>query len=332
MNPPPAPEQLLESVETCILCGSTASSLWVQAPCPEWPHERFEIVQCAGCGLRRLSPRPTPQSLGSYYGEDYYSYQFSGVRPRSHRLKVALWRKLGMLPVDPAGGKRSLAGRLARALATSFLGIRAVWTLPAPAPGQRFLDLGCGAGERLELARELGWETYGVDLGEAAVAAAAARGHRTAAADAQHLPFASGSFDYLNLGHVLEHAANPLSVLQECRRLLRPGGTIQVDVPNADSWGARHFGGNWRALDVPRHLYHFTPATLARLIRQAGLRVATLRTLPNQVILEQSRQLAGLSGRLTRWQRLACNCRARLGQGEYLDVWCTAASTGRESE
>lgn len=329
MNPPPAPERSLEPVETCILCGSAGSSLWLQAPCPERPQERFDIVQCAECGLRRLSPRPTPESLRSYYENDYYSYQFGGVRPRGHRLKVALWRKLGMLPLN---GSRGLVSRTVRALAAGLLGIRAVWTLPAPASGQRFLDLGCGAGERLELARDLGWETYGVDLGEAAVAAAAARGHRTATADAQHLPFASGSIDYLNLGHVLEHAANPLLVLQECRRVLRPGGAIQVDVPNADSWGARHFGGNWRALDVPRHLYHFTPATLTRLLRQAGLRVATLRTLPNQIILEQSRQLAGIEAPLTRWQGLVCKWRARLGQGEYLDAWCTAARTGPESE
>jgi hypothetical protein len=52
---------------------------------------------------------------------------------------------------------------------------------------------------------------------------------------------------------------------------LRPGGRLIIAVPNYASWQSRYARGGWFHLDVPRHLFHFTPAALARLLREAGL-------------------------------------------------------------
>jgi ubiquinone/menaquinone biosynthesis C-methylase UbiE len=137
---------------------------------------------------------------------------------------------------------------------------------------------------------------YGVDVGEEAVAAAAARGHRTVVSDIAALPFADDAFDYISLSHVLEHGTEPVEALREVRRVLKSGGVAQVVVPNADSWGARHYGKAWRAWDVPRHLYHFDPVTLRKAAERAGLRVMKLKTLPDAWILEESRKAVGEEG------------------------------------
>ena len=79
-------------------------------------------------------------------------------------------------------------------------------------------------------------------------------------------------FDAIILFHVLEHLSAPCEVLQHCEQALKPGGTLIVAVPNARSWQARIFGPTWFHLDVPRHLYHFSPASLSRALERVGLR------------------------------------------------------------
>jgi hypothetical protein len=84
----------------------------------------------------------------------------------------------------------------------------------------------------------------------------------------------------LTLINVLEHAYDPCAVLAEARRLLGPGGRLTVTVPNLDSMAFRWLGPAWVGLDLPRHLTHFTPPTLRRMLERAGLRVIGVRQVP----------------------------------------------------
>ena len=62
----------------------------------------------------------------------------------------------------------------------------------------------------------------------------------------------------------LEHVHEPRLAVRAAREVLRPGGLLVVYVPNLGSWSFRTFGEHWFALDLPRHLTHFTPETLGR--------------------------------------------------------------------
>jgi len=84
-------------------------------------------------------------------------------------------------------------------------------------------------------------------------------------------PFAPRSFHLITLWHVLEHLADPGPVLQQLSGLLAPGGLLVIAVPNIGSLQARLFGANWFHLDLPRHLWHFSPWSLEPLWRSAGL-------------------------------------------------------------
>ena len=305
----------------CALCpDQPPSEVLIAGPSPQG--RGFAVVRCTGCGLLFTDPRPTRTGIGRYYAADYYSYRFVGARRRSHRLKVGLWRALGLLPPPSRPDEDRPLPRLVRGLLTRHGGAASALRLPAPYQGARFLDVGCGAGERLELARELGWETFGVDLGEDAVRLAAARGHGTAVANAEELPFAGTSLDYLNAGHVLEHLYDPVAFLRECRRVLRFDGVVQLTVPHCASWGARRYGALWRAYDVPRHLYHFTAETLGELVSRAGLRVTQVRTLPDEWVLQESQRAAVEKVSAGWWPTFLGRRRARQGDGENLDVWC----------
>jgi len=309
----------------CALCGSTEATACLYACCPERPEEQFTVVQCTCCGLRFVSPRPVSETMTGYYPEEYYAYQPHEIRPRSHRLKLTLWRRLGLLPAPDLPGDAPILARTVRRVARLALGVRCAWTLPAPHTGARFLDVGCGAGARLMLAADLGWQTFGIDRSEAAIAATRAQGHGTVVADAARLPFAGAAMDYVCLSHVLEHTRDPLATLREAGRVVRPGGLIHVAVPNITSWSAIRFGQHWAANELPRHLQHFSAPTLAAVARAAGLEVLAVRTLADRWVLETTLERAGIRGLRARFLRLTWRAHCRLGRGDNLDAWFTPA-------
>ena len=152
--------------------------------------------------------------------------------------------------------------------------------------GDRCLDVGCGDG------RKSGpWLTahaggyVGVDVSETAVADARALGlDARTIEDAAALPFEDAEFDAAVCIEVLEHLFEPQRALAEIRRVLRPGGTAIVTVPNVAYWRKRlelAFLGRWnphgdeRSVSEPwrdPHLRFFNPGSLERLVAGSGLR------------------------------------------------------------
>jgi SAM-dependent methyltransferase len=78
------------------------------------------------------------------------------------------------------------------------------------------------------------------------------------------------TYDAVTMSHVIEHLHDPVSALQEVRRILKPGGTLWIVTPNVESIGHRRFGVNWRGLEPPRHLVLFSGASLAEALDRAG--------------------------------------------------------------
>lgn len=150
--------------------------------------------------------------------------------------------------------------------------------LDSQSPG-RLLDVGCGDGSFLHRMQQKGWQVAGVDFDPQAVAAARRRyGLELVVGDLQSAQFGRESFDAVTLNHVIEHLFDPRETLQEVRRVLRPGGLLVVVTPNPESLGHRRHGAHWFGLDPPRHLHLFPPATLRRVVEQAGFRIVTIET------------------------------------------------------
>ncbi len=147
--------------------------------------------------------------------------------------------------------------------------------------------------------KELGWKPTGIDVSDRAVQSA-----RSLSIEAHHCNLASFArtaprrFDLIRFASVLEHLEDPLTNLRHAAQLLENGGRILLILPNSDSWMFRVFKSYWFALELPRHLCHFTSRTLSLAVASAGLSIESihLSTRPRDL----QRSLAYVFPRLRR--------------------------------
>jgi SAM-dependent methyltransferase len=230
----------------CVVCEAREGDTLFDAGGFDDPKERFQLRQCRGCGVVSTSWGDGELDLGSYYSSDYYGGEGAKfIAP----VEYLTW-----------------LGNRARAKA-----IFARMDRPATpdAGGLRVLDIGCGRGHFLGFMSQQGWECHGLEREDFRGKVPA--GVKLHLASAEVIPLDSGYFDVISIWHVLEHLPNPLATLKEARRLLRPGGVLALAVPNFGGWQAGWFGAHWPHLDLPRHLYHFSPETLAMTLSRADL-------------------------------------------------------------
>lgn len=208
----------------------------------------YQIGECRDCGVQSTYPLPSPDLLRAVYADGYYGgpdaarFRFDALQ---RVVRFFRWLRARML-------QRRL-GRVA---------------------GRRILDVGCGRGDMLGWLHRWGADVHGTEVSPAAARAASTLvgSDRISVGELADAKYPSASFDCITLWHVLEHVRAPDFLLREVARVLRPGGFAYIEVPNADSWSARRFGGRWLAYDVPKHLFHFSPEALKALAGQAGLR------------------------------------------------------------
>jgi 2-polyprenyl-3-methyl-5-hydroxy-6-metoxy-1,4-benzoquinol methylase len=140
------------------------------------------------------------------------------------------------------------------------------------------LDIGCGRGLFLDLMRKAGWSVMGTEVSPAAAGAVReARGIPVVSGDPQGWGLRDGTMDVITLSHVLEHLLRPAQMIEECSRLLKPGGLLLCAVPNMASLQARVGRGAWFHLDIPRHVHHFSDAGLIRLLEAKGFAAMRVR-------------------------------------------------------
>lgn len=255
----------MESVK-CILCKKDASHclfhgtdlLYKTTPL------EFRVTRCTGCQLVYLNPQPTKDELSSYYPNQYGTFAKSSSRPIAKNALFDIYKKMRKSPTSSVSKK----------LATDF-------------SQKKFLDFGCGNGGRLETLRILhpNWDFYGIDIDPRACRAASMNDFNISCGDILDAKYPSEYFDEINSSQVLEHVKDPLLVLRELRRILKPNGHLAIDVPNFGSIPAQLFKARWYNLDVPRHLFQFTPATLTSIFDEAGFRILSIRTRTDAKIL-----------------------------------------------
>jgi 2-polyprenyl-3-methyl-5-hydroxy-6-metoxy-1,4-benzoquinol methylase len=169
--------------------------------------------------------------------------------------------------------------------------------LPA-LPGGRLLDVGCGSGEWLSVMKNLGWEVEGLDFDENAVRVARQTGLNVHCGALEDQRFPDGSFDAVTLNHVIEHVPDPVKTLKECARILKKGGKLVLATPNSASLSHRLFKNDWRGLEPPRHLHIFSPSSMRRALRIAGMRNVLIQpVIATSVIYESILVRRGCVGR-----------------------------------
>jgi SAM-dependent methyltransferase len=154
------------------------------------------------------------------------------------------------------------------------------------------LDLGCSSGSFLESLKGESWKLFGVEMSADCARQAEARsGAQVFVGDILDAPFLPESFDVITCFDVLEHLHEPQRVFGKVREWLKPGGVFYVLVPNIESAEARVFGSYWQGLELPRHLFHYSPASLRYLAKSEGLREISLVTNRNSTVGHSMRYL-----------------------------------------
>lgn len=263
---------------------------------------RFQVVSCRRCGLMRTSPRLPSERLGDAYRNDYECHQWgrADVRPPTGLLRWLLVNYRGY-PLGRAAPAplRFIAWPLAALVLRNRKNVGYV-----PYQGQgRLLDFGCGGGRYVAQMVAAGWKAEGMDFAGSALAEGRKAGLTLHEGTLPGAPLPAESYDVVTLWHVLEHVPSPLATLRAIRDVLRPGGRLVVVCPLSDGLCARWFGQAWYGLDVPRHLTHFTRATLRRHLEAAGLLVERERPIRRPTFFRRSaRYLADDTGRsVHRW-------------------------------
>jgi len=285
-SPPAATDIRTRPAPNCLLCGAPGRLLheglrdFSYAAPGSW---NFRECSAAACGLVWLDPAPIEDDLGLAY-QGYYTH--AQPEPGPSWVRDACWAIWMSYLGARFGYTQGVGRKWLRLLAPAALlhpGGRdeldaAAMHLPAPRGPSRVLDVGCGSGVLLARMQALGWQVQGVETDPGAVAAARVRGVPVQAGTLEQQAFPDGHFDAVHSAHVLEHVPDPLALLRECHRVLKPGGTLVILTPNVASWGHRRFGAAWLNLDPPRHLVLFSMATLRAAAERSGLSVARLAT------------------------------------------------------
>ncbi len=264
-----AVEALVPAAETeapaCDLCGGTATRvLFVARDLRYRIPGDFPLVECTTCGLRYVTPRPIASTIARWYPTSYKAHA---------EHKPSVWQRLGQFFEEKIWNSY-LRLFLTRSYPIFYFPRHAKELAPA-GRAPRILDVGCGPGDKLRyIRRHSSFETFGTDFSPQAVANARARGAGDIRLrDGHTVPFDDGFFDAAMSWHSLEHHYSPRETMTEVARVLRPGGYGIFAVPSGNNLGLRTFGRYWGPLEIPRHLYYFTEATLRRLLDEVGLEV-----------------------------------------------------------
>jgi len=221
----------------CVVCGSGD---WRE----QWPGAGPSLWRCAACGFVRADISSS-FDIGSLYGDDY-NY---GRGPDGTAL----------IPE-------------ARHPNPAFTARRRYWlSLLASEVGgpSRLLDIGCGAGALLDVAKGQGWNGIGQEISSVAAAEARAHGHPVVVGGLSPELFPT-SVDAATMIEVIEHIPDPRPTLTAARALIRKGGALLLTTGDIGSTRARLRRHRWGYIRPPIHVSYFTRETMERLLLNCG--------------------------------------------------------------
>jgi 2-polyprenyl-3-methyl-5-hydroxy-6-metoxy-1,4-benzoquinol methylase len=221
----------------------------------------FQVMRCIDCGLIRTDPRPTAETMGAYYPDDYGPYVDTSVNVNTGDWKIKLRSVYRFLFPN-----RSLA-------------------IPDLTPG-RMLEIGCASGAFMQEMSDKGWQVEGIEFSESAAENAREAGLSVRSGAVESVCDYDATFDLVIGWMVLEHLHDPVGSLKKLAGWSRPDGWLAISVPNAGSLEFNLFKGSGYALHIPNHLYHFSPETLTTLLDKSGWKVERIlhqRTLSNWI-------------------------------------------------
>jgi len=234
--------------QVCPLCKSTDIAYSLTAKDFTVSKENFEVWECNQCNVRFTQDIPDVAHIGPYYQSNAYvshSDTQEGIINKIYHIV------------------RNFTLQSKRKLVEKYTGLS----------NGNLLDVGAGTGAFAAAMKQNGWNVTGLEP-DATARENALEKHQLTLIDPQELySLPTAHFDAITMWHVLEHVHDLHGYLETYQRILKPGGSLVIAVPNYTSLDAVKYKETWAAYDVPRHLYHFSPKSLRLLASQKGFTV-----------------------------------------------------------
>ncbi len=240
----------------CPISGSSYFTPWLQVPDRFDPSgkEQWSLLRSTASGLIMLNPRPDSTEIACHYPRGLYD-------PHRHQQNSVTCRDKAYLA--------------ARALLLRYRAHLIQQGTSKPLRQIRLLEIGCSTGELLNyFHRHKGIPRQNLAGVESDAEAASHAQQDFSLTVSRSLPNAGGGqFDRIVLWHTLEHIHAIHETLDYAAKQLASDGVLIIALPNPESYDAKQYRENWIAWDAPRHLYHFVPKTLEKLLQQHDLEV-----------------------------------------------------------
>jgi len=220
---------------SCPVCGTSRGE-------PLHLEGSFQMVRCPACQFIFLNPRPTNESLLSFY-QHYLPEEESSVECWQKMMRSVFRRAAALLEPFRRDGK--------------------------------LLDVGTGFGFFLSEMKNQGWDAVGVEISPKAIDYARdVLGLTVYPGPAEKVGFPDNYFDAVTGFYVIEHLPDPLAFLRECYRILKPGGVLLLRYPHTTPIkNFLHFLGiQNRLYDLPAHLSDFSPRMIQQCLEKIGFR------------------------------------------------------------
>jgi SAM-dependent methyltransferase len=238
----------------CPLCNSELIQEQLTAKDHTVSQNNFSIWHCNDCTARFTQDVPEQDAIGAYYASDNYishSDTKKGIiNSLYHMVRKRTLNSKRRLVINETG---KLKGDI--------------------------LDIGCGTGAFLNTMQEAGWAITGLEPDDVARKKAAELYNIQPQEPGKLFELNAASFNAITMWHVLEHVHELHAYIKQIATLLAPGGKLFIAVPNYTSKDADIYKEHWAAYDVPRHLYHFSPQSMEKLLSIHGLKLASVKPM-----------------------------------------------------
>lgn len=251
------------------------------------PSDLFEHVDCNLCGANNYRVIYPSQYNNETQSELIEKFRASGDETLIDQ--VVKCKRCGFMYITPrirsdlifegySGGTDEMFVSQAKGREMTFARQLRQIEKYAPKKG-RILDIGTAGGSFLYVAKNRGWDVYGVEPNKwMAKWGKKQYGIDIKAGDVFSQKYPDNHFDVVTLWDVLEHVPDPRKTLTEVNRILKKGGILVVNYPDIDSWFAKLWGKKWMFL-LSVHLFYFTPRTIRIMLKQTGYK--TLKIKPH---------------------------------------------------
>jgi len=240
--------------QACPICASESIGKLYVAKDFTVSGELFEVWHCANCSGGFTQNVPDAATIGPYYAaESYVSHTDSDkgiINNIYHKV-----RRISLLT------KKKLVNTLAHKTSGTLL------------------DIGAGTGAFVHTMQTGGWQVKGLEPDDTAAKQALLKYNIRLQSANTIYNLEAHQFDAITMWHVLEHVHDLHGYFKKFGELLQPSGVLVIAVPNYTSTDAKMYGQNWAALDTPRHLYHFSPASMELLANAHGFKLVAKKAM-----------------------------------------------------